>query len=232
VSKHSNWFLALSVGVLAMAASAPLAEGATVFTCPEGTVATANFASANLGATATTCGSVAAGANSVTASIPTGSAGSFVEAWLGVLLSLPNGFQGQSASVLRFDNFQAVLGSTISFQWGATFEPGTEGYVFALLDGTKTVLQEVTKVPIALVAVPTTQLTIGSDGAHSLALGIVQGCSAGNCLVINPSPDPSATFSAVTLADPLSTPEPVTTALMGIGLVAIAAGLIRRKKRS
>jgi hypothetical protein len=159
-------------------------------------------------------------------------AGSFVEAWLGVLLSLPDGFQGQSASVLRFDNFQAVLGSTVTFQWGATFEPGSEGYVFALLDGAKAVLQELTAAPIALVAIPTTRLTIGSDGAHSLALGIVQGCSAGNCLSITSALDPSTTFSAVTLADPLSTPEPATSALMGIGLVAVVAGLIRRKKRS
>jgi len=226
--------LSLAVGALALAVTAPMAV-AGVAGCPTGSVPTASYATANLGSTASKCGTVTAGANSVTAAIPSGYPGDQVEIWLGVLLSLPDGFQGQSASVLRFDNFQAVLGSTIDFNWDSSFDPLTEGYVFALLDGQKSVLTEVTSSASATVLNSQhTQLTINSSGAHSLALGVVEGCSAANCIVgnITGNLDPSATFSAVTLADPLgaAAPEPATISMLMFGLAAIGLGMFRRKR--
>ncbi len=228
---RSNWFITASVFGILVSAGAPAARAGTASSCPTGSVSSAAFATANLGSTASTCGTVNAGANSVTTAIPSGFPGLSVEQWLGIPLD-EKGFFGNSASVLRFDNFQAVLGSTVSFDWQGSFDPFTEGYAFVLLDGQKTVLGEGHfSESTTFFSLQNSQLTINSTGAHSLALGIVDGCFTDNCIAFNSSTlDPSATFSAITLDDPIGAPEPATLSLMAIGVGGMVIGLIRRKR--
>ncbi len=229
-------FLPVAVAAF-LCATAPAVWAGTTSGCPSGSVATSTFASANLGSLAATCGSVTTGANSVTTSIPTGAPGFSVESWLAVTLSLPGfGFSGQNASVLQFSNFSATQGSTIDFNWTAAFDPGTEGYAFALLDGQLTVLATQFLFPAittgggsGIVALNSAQLNIASGGTHSASFGIVEGCTF--CLEFSPAAlDPSATFSNITLTDSTATPEPATLSLMGSGLAGVFAGAARRKR--
>ena len=234
MSRRGAWLYPIAVMGITMIAGAPAAVAGTAVGCPAGKVASSAFASANLGANANTCGSVSAGANSVTASIPIGAPGFSVEDWLGITLNLP-GFSGQSASVLQFSNFQATQGSSINFNWIASFEEFSEGYAFALLDGQFTLLQEHYLVPTIttdVVAVPptNTQLTIGTDGLHTLSFGVVEGCTS--CLGFTPNTlDPAATFSDIILTDATATPEPATLSMLGLGLAGIIIGAARRKRR-
>lgn len=229
MSRRVAWLCPIAVVGMTWIASAPAMAGGTA-SCPTGSVSSSAFASANLGSTAATCGTVTTSANSVTTAIPTGEPGFTVESWLGVSLNLP-GFSGISASVLQFSNFQATQGSVIDFNWFTSYEQFSEGYAFALLDGQFTVLDQNFLVPLSINAIQnSTQLTIGTDGLHTLSLGMVEGCTS--CLQFSPnSLDPQATFLDITLTDASATPEPTTLSLIGIGLAGVVFGATRRKRQ-
>jgi len=229
VSRRAAWFAPIAAMGLVWITSAPVMAGGAA-TCPTGSISSSAFASANLGSVARICGTVTTGANSVTTAIPTGAPGFTVESWLGVSLNIP-GFSGQSASVLQFTNFQATQGSVIDFNWITSYEQLTEGYSFALLDGQFTVLDQNFLVPLSVSSIlNSTQLSIGSDGFHTLSLGMVDGCTS--CLGLNANAlDPQATFSNITLTDVSATPEPTTLSLIALGLAGVAFGAIRRKRQ-
>lgn len=246
------WLPALALAALFVGPAAAV----QVSVCPDATFSPGPIA--GLGDMESCGQTVTTGANSVEINVgPAGIIANTpgLEPWLGLTpggLSpmLPFPFKGFGGAAALFPGFTSNPGDLLQFTWTGSFEPEATGYLFYLLDGTLNVLDSqfgfslnMTKLPIPeSLALPQSVSVPLGGGNHSVAFGVIVG-SSGHILcrdsvdiIIDPCVvntdteiifDPILSISNLNVG-PTEVPEPGTVALMGLGLLGLAA--LRRKR--
>jgi hypothetical protein len=211
------------------------------------------------GGSASSCGNASVTSSTVFAATPGNIPGPFGSVGIDVLEqflkfdlfnTLADEFvvPGEGSAVL-LEGFSAAPGSTISFDWASSFEPGAAGALFVSLNGNFGVLDfrlpfvpceiDLCELPPdcpSLCAANVKDGPTGTSGQFTLPLGdgpntlFFGAVVLENRLVRQIALDPSITVTNLAVTSTSDIPEPATLALTGAALLGLA--MWRRRRRA